>query len=190
MANLSLSLFLSEYIISLKKTIKLLKNPQRDHKKNMEVSMKKETMVTIIGLKARMSRESRKAHVAKVEEEAEVVKVAREAKMARVAEVAEVTRVALVARVVTVEEVARVVSVVANDKENQLKMASSHSLGINCIFTHQSSEFLLKFLIFLFLFTSLVLILDFNHSKCLSKFGLAMNLLASTLHIQKYPPFF
>lgn len=115
-----------------------MKDPQRDHKKNMEVSMKKETRVTIIGLEARMSRETRKAHIAKVEEEAEVVEVAREAKMARVDKVAEVTRVALVARVVSVE---------ANDKENQLKMASSDSLGINCISTPQSGEFLPEFLI-------------------------------------------
>lgn len=148
MANLSLSLFLSEYILSLKKTIQLLKNPQRDREKNMEVSVKKETMVTIIGLKARMSREARKAHIAKVEEEVEeeakVVEVAREAKMARVAEVAGVTSMALVARVV---------NVVVNDKENQLEMVSSDSLGINCIFSPQSSEFLLKFFNF-FLFVS------------------------------------
>lgn len=186
MANLSLSSFLSEYILSLKKTIQLLKNPQRDRKKNTEVSMKKETTVLIIGLKARICRETGKAHRTEVEEEAEVVEVADVTRMALVVSVEEmamVVSVEEVAMVVSVEEVGRVVSVVASDKENQLKMASSDSLGISCIFTPQSSEFLLKFLFFSFcfyLFISLVLILDFNHPDCLSKFVSATNLLAST----------
>lgn len=142
-ANLSLFLFLSEYIHSLK-IITLLKNPRRNLNTNL---MKKRTIVKSMAITTRMSRT---AHIAKVKKVTKTVKVTKEAKMARVA---------------SVKEVSRLVSVVANDNENQPKMAFSGFLGINCIFTHKSSEYLFK-IFFLFLFISLVFKLDFNHSNC------------------------
>lgn len=81
--------------------------------------MKKKAMVSRASFAAGMSREARKALIAE---------------MQKVAKVVEGTRVAWVAREANVKGMASVISVVANDKENQLKMASSDSVGINCTF--------------------------------------------------------
>lgn len=129
-----------------KQMMNLLRKPQKNHslslKESMEFNVAKRAkverrfMINSIDLTVRMTRKARRAQIA------EVAKVAREAKIAKVARVTEVAKltkvavVALVARMASMEEAARVVSTVTSNKEDQLKMASNYSLGINCSFTH------------------------------------------------------
>ncbi|KAM7114833.1 salivary acidic proline-rich phosphoprotein 1/2 isoform 1-T1 [Molossus nigricans] len=89
--------------------ITLLKNPRRNLNTNL---MKKRTIVKSMAITTRMSRT---AHIAKVKKVTKTVKVTKEARMARVA---------------SVKEVSRLVSVVANDNENQPKMAFSDFLEL------------------------------------------------------------
>lgn len=70
------------------------------------------------------------AVVAKVTRMTRVAVVARQPS---VEEVARVVRVAMVARKASIKEVARMI---ASDKEHQLKMPYTDSLGINCSFIY------------------------------------------------------
>lgn len=137
---------------------------------DQRAKMTKKAMVSRVSFAAGMSRET---HIAEME---------------KVAEVVEGARVALVAREANVKEMASMVSVAVNDKENQGKMASSDSLGINVSLFMNLVNFS-KVLIFSFCFCLflLFLFLTLITQNSLSRFVFATILPASSSQIENSP---